>query len=221
TPAMGAVVASPRSDEAPDQPPAAAPPAASTSRPRPPRRRGSGPLGLELRFMWGDRMVGEYLLKPREARSFSVGSAAGVDFIMGDAKLPGGKLDVVRSDEHGFTLRFTGKMDGELHRDGKVIGLKEAIESGKAHHDGDAYQLALEPNDFAWVDLGSVTLEVCFQPMPKPVFVPFLETVDFTVLNIFLVMFFLAALFIISALNRELEGEGYVDELAGNQARIV
>lgn len=220
TPAMGSVVASPRAGSS-DQQAQAAPPAASASRVRPPRRKGSGPLGLELRFMWGDRMVGEYLLKPRLAKSFSVGTAIGVDFIMGDSKLPGGKLDVVRSDEHGFVLRFTGKMDGELHRDGKVNELKAVIESGKAQHDGDAYQLALEPNDFAWVDLGSVTLEVCFQPMPKPVFVPFLETVDFTVLNIFLVMFFLAALFIISALNRELEGEGYVDELAGNQARIV
>ncbi len=57
--------------------------------------------------------------------------------------------------------------------------------------------------------------------MPKPVFVPFFETVDFTALNIFLVMFFLAALFVVTSLNRELEGEGYKDELSSTQARIA
>jgi hypothetical protein len=195
--------------------------ASASSRVRPARRKGSGPLGLELRFKWGDRIVGEYFLKPQVKRSFTVGTEAGVDFAMGDAKLPGDKFEVVQSDGQNFLLRFTAKMNGELHRDGSVSDLRQVIESQRCEHDGDAYSLHLEPNDFAWVDLGAIDLEVCFQPIPKPIFVPFLETIDFTVLNIFLVMFLLAALFVISALNRELEGEGYVDELSGNQARIA
>ncbi len=217
----------------PPPPPRESSPAASNGAPkiaavpvpgthvRPARRKGSGPLGLELRFKWGDRMVGEYFLQPHVKRSFSVGTGAGVDFVMGDAKLPGEKFEVVQSDGQSFVLRFTGKMNGELHRDGSSMDLKQVIETHRAHHDGDAYGLPLEPNDFAWVDLGEIDLEVCSQPVPKPVFVPLLETLDFTVLNIFLVMFLLAALFVISALNRELEGEGYVDELSGNQARIA
>ena len=43
-------------------------------------------------------------------------------------------------------------------------------------------------------------------------FVPFAESVDFTVLNIFLLMFFLAALFVISAANLNAEGEAFDDE---------
>lgn len=189
---------------------------------RPRRRTGSGPLGLELRFMWGDQMVGEYFLKPGLATTFTVGSAQGVNFVMGDQKLGGPKFEAVKADPQGFLLRFTGKMKGELHRgDGTVMDLKQAIERRVASSDGDGYGISLQSDDFAWVDLGGVVLEVFFQPVPKPVVVPFSESIDFTALNIFLVMFFLGALFVITAMNRELEGEEYADELSGNQARIA
>jgi TonB family protein len=118
-------------------------------------------------------------------------------------------------------LRFNAKMKGELHRDGARMTLKQVIETQKAQHEGDAYALRLEANDFAWVDLGAIDLEVCFQPVPKPAFLPLMERIDFTVLNIFLLMFLFSALFVITALNRVVEGEGYVDELSGSQARIA
>ncbi|MHB8878549.1 MAG: adventurous gliding motility protein GltG [Myxococcaceae bacterium] len=190
---------------------------------RPRRRKGTGPLGLEMRFMWGDQMVGEYFLHPGKAVSFSIGSAPNVQFVMGDAKLGGPKFEVVRADAQGFLLRFTKKMKGELHRGGgdKVMELSQAIEANIASSDGDGYGIAMKSDDFAWVDLGGITLEVFFQPVPKPVLVPFTESIDFTALNIFLVMFFLGALFVITAMNRELEGDEYSDELSGNQARIA
>jgi len=202
-----------------DAAPSTAP--ASVTRVRPEKRKGSGPLGLELRFKWGDRMVGEYFLPPQIKRSFTVGTGQGVDFIMGDDRLAGPKFDVVQTDGQSFVLRFNAKMNGELHRDGAVISLKEAIATQKAQQDAGAYALHLEATDFAWVDLGAIDLEVCFQPVPKPAFLPFVERIDFTVLNIFLLMFLFAALFVITALNRVVEGEGYVDELSGSQARIA
>jgi TonB family protein len=185
------------------------------------RQKGSGPLGVELRFMWGDQMVGEFFLRPGVKRAFSVGSAAGADFIMGDAGFDGSQFDVIRQDGDGFQLRFTGKMDGELVRKGETYDLKQVLEAGKASNDGEGYSLALERDDFAWVDLGGVRAEVCFQPAPKPILVPFLEAVDFTVLNVFLLMFFMGALFVITALNRDAEGSEYADELSSNQARIA
>ncbi|MFZ5470738.1 MAG: adventurous gliding motility protein GltG, partial [Myxococcota bacterium] len=192
---------------------------------RPRRRKGSGPLGLELRFLWGDQMVGEYFIAPHapKGRAFTVGTAAGVNFIMGDAKLGGPRFEVVRFDGQSFTLRFTKKMKGELHRKmgDEVLTLEEAREKRVASSDGDAYAISLQNDDFAHVDLGGVTLEVFFQPVPKPVLVPFGESVDFTALNIFLVMFFLGALFVITAMNRELEGDEYADELSATQARIA
>ncbi|MBZ4422510.1 adventurous gliding motility protein GltG [Myxococcus sp. RHSTA-1-4] len=185
------------------------------------RTKSNGPLGVGLRFAWGDQRVGEFFLPPGEKRAFTVGSAAGVDFIMGDSKLGAPKFEVLRSDGQSFSVRFTGKMKGELTRKGETKDLKEVIESGKASHEGDAYTLTLDADDFFWVDLGGVTLEVAFQSVPKRVVVPLGESLDYTALNIFLVMFFVATAFVITALNRTGEGDEYADELSADSARIA
>ncbi len=70
--------------------------------------------------------------RPGRARSFTVGSAAGVDFVMGDARLGGPSFEVVRTDGQTFTVCFTGKMKGELTRKGETLDLVAVIESGKA-----------------------------------------------------------------------------------------
>jgi TonB family protein len=195
--------------------------AAAAGRARPARRKGSGPMGLEVRLMWGDQNVGEYFLRPGEKPTFTVGSAKGVDFPMGDSKLGGSTFQLVKGDPGGFLVRFSGKMNGELERGGDVMELKQVIETRKASHDGDAYAISMESEDFVWVDLGGVVAECFFQPIPKAVFAPLVETIDFTALNIFLVMFFVGALFVITALNRDAEGSDLADDLSGSQARIA
>lgn len=208
---------------APPPPPVQDEQSGAAVRGRPRRRKGTGPLGLELRFLWGDQMVGEYFLHPGVTRAFRVGTLKGVDFEMGDSLFSGPSFDVVRVGPAGAQLRFTSKMKGELQRrfGDETMTLEEAKKRGAASNDGDAYSITLANDDFAWVDLGGVVIEVFFQPAPKPVLVPFSEAVDFTVLNIFLVCFFLGALFVISAANRDAEGEAFDDELNSNQARIA
>ena len=44
-------------------------------------------------------------------------------------------------------------------------------------------------------------MEVCFQPVPKRVHVPLSDSVDYRALNIFLLMFFVAAMFVIGAIE--------------------
>jgi TonB family protein len=165
--------------------------------------------------------VGEFFLAPGTKRAFAVGSAAGVDFIMGESKLGGPRFEVVRTDGQSFTVLFTGKMKGELTRKGETTDLKAVIESGKASHEGEAYALTLQEDDFLWVDLGGVTLEVAFEVVPKRAWAPLGESLDFSVINIFLVLFFLASMFVISAANNAAAGEEFADELAGNNARIA
>jgi len=185
------------------------------------RTKSSGPLGVGLRFVWGDQRVGEFFMAPNVKQSFFVGSEKGVDFIMGDSRLGGPKFEAVRSDGQNFMVRFTGKMKGELFRKGETLDLKAVIESGKASHEGDSYTLTLEADDFIWVDLGGVALEVAFQPVVKRVVVPIGESVDYTALNIFLVLFFIATAFIITAMNRTGAGDEYADELTTDNARIA
>ncbi|HZA51548.1 MAG TPA: adventurous gliding motility protein GltG, partial [Myxococcaceae bacterium] len=202
----------------------AAPQAASSSEHRARRNKGSGPLGLELRFMWGeDQMVGEFFIPPGSTskKPFTIGTASGVDFPMGDSRLGGPSFELVKPDPHGFSVRFTGKMKGQFWHKDDSMELMHAIESRKATRDGDAYSIGLGADDFLIVDLGGVRLEACLQPMPKPVLVPFAETIDFMLLNILLVLFFISAVFIVSANTLLAEDDIYADELNNSQARIA
>ena len=110
------------------------------ARARPVRRKGAGPLGLELRFRWGNRILAEQLLGPKHKGEFRIGSAAGVDFIVGDHRLDAPSFALVTADgTGGFTLRITGQMTGELERKGRIVTLMQAIESGMALREDDAY----------------------------------------------------------------------------------
>ncbi|MFY0564963.1 AgmX/PglI C-terminal domain-containing protein [Archangium lansingense] len=188
---------------------------------RSPPRKARGPLGVSLRFMWGDRNVGEFFVAPGARKGFSVGSAAGVDFVMGDARLGTPRFEVLRTDGQGFTVCFTGRMKGGLTRSGDTRDLRAVIESGLTSHEGEAHALTLETEDFLWMDLGGVRLEVCFQPVPRRAVVPWTDSLDFTLVNVFLVMFFLAAFFVITAALQDADATAYADALSGDSSRIA
>ena len=218
----GTLVASQDVDTAPELTVAPAPepeplPPARTVR----RTKTSGPLGVALSFVWGVQRVGEFFLPPGQKKSFSVGTAAGVDFVTGDSRLGGPSLEVLRTDGQTYTVCFTGKMKGELIRGEETLGLEAVIESGLASHEDSAYTLALDQDDIFWADLGGVTLEVCFQPVPKRVYVPLSDSVDYRALNIFLLMLFASTLFVIGALNRTGDSEAFSDELSGDTTRLT
>jgi outer membrane biosynthesis protein TonB len=209
-----------------DTAPVPAPAPAQEAEPPPPvrtvrRSKRSGPMGVSLSFVWGDQRVGEFFLPPGAKRSFSVGTAAGVDFVMGDSRLGSPRLEVLRTDGQTYTVCFTGKMKGELIRGAETLGLEAIIESGRASHEDPAYTLALEPDDVFWADLGGVTMEVCFQPVPKRVHVPLSDSVDYQALNIFLLMLFASSMFVIGALNRTGGGDAFSDELNGDTTRLT
>jgi TonB family protein len=185
------------------------------------KAKGSGPLGASVRFMWGDQRVGEFFLAPGKSRSFKVGSAAGVDFVMGDTRLSGPSTEVVRTDGQSFTVFFSKKLKGELTRKEETLDLGAVIESGKASSEGEGYAITLEAEDFIWVDLGGVTMEVCLQSAPKQVYVPLGDSVDYRALNIFLLMFFAGTMFVIGAMNRSGDGEEFADELNSDNARLA
>ena len=192
------------------------------SRLRPVRRKGAGALGLELRFRWGDQILSEQLLPPTHKGEFTIGTAEGVDLAVGDSKTGKPKFVLISADgTGGFTLHVTGKMGGELERKGRIVTLMQAIESSMATNDGDSYGIALEPDDIALVDLGGVVVDLCFQPLPQKVAVPLTERLDWTALNIFLLVFFLAGVLFVAGINRAASGDEFSDELSGNNAVLT
>jgi hypothetical protein len=192
------------------------------ARARPVRRKGAGPLGLELRFRWGDQILAEQLLGPKHKGEFKIGSAAGVDFIVGDQRLDAPSFAwSPPTAPVASPSGITGQMTGELERKGRIVTLMQAIESGMALRDDDAYAIALEPDDIALVDIGGVVVDLCFQPVPPKVLVPLTERLDWTALNIFLLVFFFAGLLVVAAVTRAASGDEFTDELSGNTAVLT
>ncbi|MCI0572009.1 MAG: adventurous gliding motility protein GltG [Myxococcaceae bacterium] len=188
---------------------------------RPARRKGSGPMGMELRLYWGDQMLASQFIDPGVKASFKVGSAPGVDFVMGDRLLGNASFEAARADGQSFSVRFTSGMAGRRTRGDEVKELKALQASGKAINEGDAYTLTVEDDDLVQVDLGGVTLEAFLQTPPKRVTVPFLQTVDFSFLNIALVLFLIFSLFVVTASTRDEDAWGFADELSNNKARLA
>jgi len=220
TPAPAPIVARPAVAPRPTAPEADWP--RLDARARPVRRKGAGPLGLELRFRWGDQILAEQLLGPKHKGEFKIGSGAGVDFIVGDQRLGTPSFAFVTADgAGGFTLRITGQMTGELERKGRIVTLMQAIESGMATREDEAYAITLEPDDIALVDIGGVVVDLCFQPVPPKVLVPLTERLDWTALNIFLLVFFFAGLLVVAAVTRAASGDEFTDELSGNTAVLT
>ncbi len=185
------------------------------------RRPGTGPQGLELRLRWGDQILGEQYLAPGFKGGTTVGSSPVATFDVGDASLPVDPFEIVKGDGQGFVLRFGGKMAGELERKGQVVPLSRTPEQGMAQRDGEAFAIPLDVSDVARVQVGRLVLDVCFQSVPEKVAVPWSQRVDWTSLNIFLLVFFLGAIGLVATLNRAAAGDEYADELSANNAVLT
>jgi TonB family protein len=137
-----------------------------------------------------------------------------VDFAMGHACLRAPALDVVRSDSSGFALRFTDRMDGAVERRGvetPLANLGEEVERAR--------EVALEPGDVARVDLGGVWLEAFFARVPRLPAPSLADSVDYTLVNPFLVLLFAFAIAVIAATTRE-AGAVAADDI-GSQAATL
>jgi pSer/pThr/pTyr-binding forkhead associated (FHA) protein len=206
---------------APQQPQPQADARRADARLRPSARAGKGPLGLELRLRWGDQILAETFLPPGFKGSATVGSSPSATFDVGETSLPVDPFEVVKGDGQNFVLRFGGKMGGEIERKGQVIALSRTPEQGVAQRDGEAFAISLDAADVARVEVGRLILDVCFQTPPDQVAVPFAQRVDWTTLNIFLLVFFLGAVGLVATLNRAAAGDEYADELSANNAVLT
>jgi pSer/pThr/pTyr-binding forkhead associated (FHA) protein len=188
---------------------------------RPSAAASKGPLGLELRLRWGDQILAEKYLPPGFKGGATVGSSPTATFDVGETSLPVDPFEVVRADGQAFVLRFGDKMGGELERKGQVIPLSRTPEQGLAQRDGEAYAISLDSADVARVEVGRLVLDVCFQAKPDKVAVPWSQRLDWTALNIFLLVFFLGAVGLVATLNRGALGDEYADELSANNAILT
>ncbi|MGI5864137.1 MAG: adventurous gliding motility protein GltG [Myxococcales bacterium] len=173
-----------------------------------PRRpaEAAGKLGLQVRYLWGDTLL--QVTQHPAPKSIFLGPGRGCDLRIDPEQIGSEKFELVSaSGDDGFTLHVGENMKGELDRDGAVKPL------GPGSYD-------LRAPDFAWVDVGSVRAELSFSPQPRRVAVPFAESIDFRLINLFLLLAFFAGLFFISA-STHTEVDIVADDLTSARLNIA
>ncbi|HEX9307064.1 MAG TPA: adventurous gliding motility protein GltG [Anaeromyxobacter sp.] len=179
-------------------------------------------LGVELRLLWGDTLIdAATFVKPK--KPVLVGETPRCALRL--EGLPVSEFPVLRWDGGEYRFTFARGMTGVVEEKGVRTAFGELVKSRRASAD-DTIQSAY------WVQVpkaGGVRAEVggklaiearAKKPTPlKPA--PFWEKINYQFLNLFLVLFFLQAGFIVAANNFPYDTDVLADDLFKNPSRMA
>ncbi|HEY0839023.1 MAG TPA: AgmX/PglI C-terminal domain-containing protein [Vulgatibacter sp.] len=186
-----------------------------------PSSRSQRALALEVRFFWGDQQLAAGSFDEVEG-PVTVGDGKGATFTLEAGHLPEGLFPLAEKVDGTWHVRFGAGMDGELIHEGKTERLADLARARRARTVGDAIaEVELAPDAAAWVDLGNIRAELCHRPKARKVFVPFAQRIDYTFVNLLLIVCAFFAASIISFGNRGREADIVADDLFMNQARLT
>jgi hypothetical protein len=179
-----------------------------------------GEEGVEVRVFWQQTLLSS-VFRPL-GTPIVVGESKRCDLVIAGEHVPGGELTIVRSDPKTkeIEVRFPRGSEGELNvGDGAPVRLSTLLAQGKAHalaSPSDCVEMALPPDGFVWMGLGTLRLEVQRKRNPRRVVVPFWADVDFRFINVTLLIAFAMLAFIISAATLPLDTDTTQDDLFRN-----
>ncbi|HZY01951.1 MAG TPA: AgmX/PglI C-terminal domain-containing protein, partial [Anaeromyxobacteraceae bacterium] len=236
-------------DEAPPEepaPPRAAPaPAARAPKARPAAARGEPPVvhrvqrtaraaepeeasgqevGAELRFLWGETLLDAgTFVQPRSP--VLVGETEKCHFLIPAAGLPVSEFPVLRWEDREYRVTFARGMTGELVERGARTPLSQLVKERKASPDGaidGAYAVAVPASGAVRVEFGSgIRFEARLKRPPKPAVVPWWQRINYQFLNLFLILFFVQAGFIVAANTWPYDTDTVADDLFKNPSRMA
>jgi hypothetical protein len=189
---------------------------AKPAKPLRPRNEGSGTLGLQVRFVWGDQLLGVHQFE--KPASLMVGSTPRCDFTVGESAIGGPEFEILKGGSSEFVVRVPSRAVGEIDDGSGPVALKD---SRRLSSEGDGQALSIGTNDFVWADLGGVRAEFSFAPMPKKVIVPLGEQLDYRFLNLLLLVLFVTGAFVISAKNFTSDEDAMGDDLLKRPAVVA
>ncbi len=185
----------------------------------------SGPdLGVELRMLWGDTLLDAgTFVKP--SRPVLVGETKRCDFLLSGPDLPIPQFPILRYEESEYRFLFARGMTGGVEEKGKVTPLATLVKERRATPDGaieGAYAAAVPRAGAVRVEFGSgIRIEARFKRPPKPAVVPWWERINYQFLNLFLILLFLQAGFIVAANNFPYDTDTVADDLFKNPSRMA
>jgi len=183
-----------------------------------------GDLGVELRMLWGESMLdaGTFV---RPSRPVLVGDTPRCHFLLHGPDLPVNQFPILRYQEKEYFFGFARGMTGEVQENGKGTPLSQLVKERKATPDGaidGAFYLPVPPKGAVRVEFGSgIAMEARFKRAPKPAVVPWWERMNYQFLNLFLILFFIDAAFVVAAGNYPYETDVVADDLFKNPSRMA
>ncbi len=164
-------------------------------------------LGLQIRYVWGDQIL--QVTQHANPRQVFVGTTRRCELRIESDRLGATEFELVSpSGPQGFTVNLGPGMVGELDREGETKQLKGGSQE-------------LRHSDFVWVDMGGgIRAELNFTHQPRRVAVPISESIDYRFINLFLLLGFVAGVFVITA-STHTEADIMADDLSSNKLTIA
>jgi hypothetical protein len=187
---------------------------------------GPGDLGVELRVLWGDRLLDAgTFLTPKSP--VLVGDDPRCRFRLSGPELPAAAFPVLKYEVPDYRFVFgrgmTGgvqeKVGAEVRTFGELVKARAAVPDDAAE---GSYSVPVPPEGVVRAELGSgLRIEARYRRPPKPAIVPWWERVDYRYLNILLALLFVMGGFIVATLTNTSGVDLLQDDLAKGQQRMA
>jgi hypothetical protein len=181
-------------------------------------------VGVELRFLWGETLLdaGTFV---RPKSPVLVGETEKCHFLIPGAGLPVPEFPILRWEDRDYRVTFARGMTGELEERGAVAPLSQLVKERKVSPDGaidGAFAVAVPPSGSVRVAFGGgIRVEARQKRPPKPAVVPWWERINYQFLNLFLILFFVEAGFIVAANTWPYDTDTVADDLFKNPSRMA
>jgi pSer/pThr/pTyr-binding forkhead associated (FHA) protein len=179
-------------------------------------------LGVEVRLLWGETII-DAATWVRPKQPVLVGETDKCAMRLEGLPVP--ELPLLRWQDGEYRFTFTRGMTGVVEEQGARTPFGELVKSHKASSDDtlqSAYWVAVPRAGAVRAEVGSHLAIEARPKKPTPVKMPpFWERINYQFLNLFLVLFFLQAGFIVAANNFPYDTDVVADDLFKNPSRMA
>ena len=175
---------------------------------------------LEIREHWGDLLLDVRTFTP-QSRAVRLGEGAGSDLFVPKERLPHDGFPLLRRDEGGWILRFTGAFRGFVERGEAQRALGDLIASGGASPTGEpgVYEWPLTEDDRFVVAVGADLLSGAFIPQPRAL--PTAFSVDLPLAGALMTLFALFTLAVVLVQRLPPPPEARMEELPPTVVQLL
>ncbi|HEU4383789.1 MAG TPA: adventurous gliding motility protein GltG [Anaeromyxobacteraceae bacterium] len=194
------------------------------ARAEPEEAYGEG-VGAELRFLWGENLLDAgTFVEPKSP--VLVGETEKCHFQIPASGLPVPEFPVLRFEDQEYRITFARGMTGQVEERGAATPLSQLVKERRVSAvDGGlegAFAVPVPASGAVRVEFGSgVRMEAKLKRPPKPAVVPWWERVNYQFLNLFLILFFIQAGFIVAANTWPYDTDTVADDLFKNPSRMA